>query len=195
MGKKTNMKIPIEISARHIHICQEDLERLFGKGYKLKFLKKLSQADEFAAQETLTIVGPKGKFENVRIVGPFKDQTQVEISRTDGYKLGDIPPLRVSGDVTGSAPITLIGPKGKVDLKEGLICAKRHIHMSLDEAKKFGVKHRQLVSVKIFGKRTLTFHDVVIRVEPGFKIALHLDTDEANAAWVETGDEGELIQP
>lgn len=188
------MKIPIEISARHIHLCQEDLERLFGKGYKLKPLKKLSQADEFAAQETLTIIGPKDKIENVRIVGPLRDRTQVEVSRTDGYKLGDIPPLRVSGDITGSSPITLVGPKGKIDLKEGLICAKRHIHMSTSEAKKFGVKNRQLISVKISATRTLTFHDIIIRVKPNFKLAFHIDTDEGNAAWVETGEEGELIK-
>lgn len=193
MGKETKMKIPIEISARHIHLCQEDLEGLFGKGYKLRPLKKLSQADEFAAQETLTIVGLKGRIENVRVIGPLRDRTQVEVSRTDGYKLGDIPPLRVSGDVTGSSPISLVGPKGKADLKEGLICAKRHIHISPSEAERFGVKDRQLVSIKISATRTLTFHDVIIRVNPNFKLAFHLDTDEANAAWVETGDEGEMI--
>lgn len=188
------MKIPIEISARHIHLAHEDLDRLFGKDYKLKFLRKLSQADEFAAEETLVILGPKGKIENVRIIGPLRDKTQVEISRTDGYKLGDIPPLRVSGDVIGSSPVTLVGPKGKVDLKEGLICAKRHIHVSPEEAKKFGLKDKQLVSVKIFGTRNLIFQDVAVRVRPGFKLAFHIDTDEANAAWVEAGEEGELIK-
>jgi putative phosphotransacetylase len=187
------MKIPIEISARHVHLAKEDLERLFGQGYQLKFLKKLSQADEFAAQETLTVVGPKAKIENVRIIGPIRDRTQVEISRTDGFKLGDIPPLRVSGDVIGSSPIILVGPKGEVRLKEGLICAKRHIHISLEEAKKFKVKDKQIVSVKIFGTRTLIFHDVVVRVKPGFKLAFHIDTDEANAAWVEEMEEGEMV--
>lgn len=194
MVKKNIVKIPVEISARHIHLCQKDLEKLFGKNYKLKFLKKLSQADDFAAQETVTIIGPKGKIDNVRVVGPLRDQSQIEVSRTDGYKLGDIPPLRVSGDVVGSSPITLIGPKGKVDLKEGLICAKRHLHISPEEAEKLGLKNRQLVSVKIFGTRSLIFHDVIVRVKEGFKLALHLDTDEANAAWLEQGDEGELIK-
>lgn len=187
------MKIPIEISARHIHLCQKDKDVLFGKAYKLKFLRKLSQADEFATQETLTICGPKGRIENVRVISPLRDRTQVEISKTDGYKLGDIPPLRVSGDVIGSSTITLIGPKGKIDLKEGLICAKRHIHLSPEEAKKFGLKDKQFVSVKISNKRSLVFSDVIIRVAPGFRLALHLDTDEANAAWVEVGDKGELI--
>lgn len=185
-------KVPIEVSARHIHLSQKDLELLFGRGYHLQKLKDLSQPGQFAAKETVNLIGSKGKIKNVRIIGPCRQDTQVEISKTDGYVLGDIPPVRVSGDIIGTPGIILEGPKGKIELKKGLICAMRHIHMSPNEANKFGVREKQMVSVEVSGKRALIYKNVIIRINPNFKLAFQIDTDEANAGDVETGDKGEL---
>ena len=187
------MKIKIEVSARHVHLSQEDLETLFGKGYKLTMYKKLSQESDFAAKETVKIVGPKGAHEEVRVIGPVRSKTQVEISLTDGRIIGNIPPLRISGDVVGSAPVKLIGPKGEVDLLEGMITAMRHIHVSEKQAEELKLKHEQRVSIACFGDRGLLFNNVIVRVNPKFDFFFQLDTDEANAAGVENGDEGELV--
>ncbi|MDD3887388.1 MAG: phosphate propanoyltransferase [Patescibacteria group bacterium] len=187
------MKIKIEVSARHIHLSQEHLDSLFGKGHKLTKKADLSQEGEFACEETLQVVGPKNKIEKVRIIGPVRPRTQVEVSKTDGFMLGNIPPLRVSGDVVGSAPIKLIGPNGSVDLLEGLILAMRHIHISEKQAKELNLKDGQRVSVSCFGDRGLLFNNVVVRVKENFQFFFQIDTDEANSAGVENGDIGELI--
>lgn len=187
------MKIKIEVSARHIHLSQEDLDVLFGKGYELKKIKELSQEGEFACEETLKVVGPKSQINDVRIIGPVRSRTQVEVSKTDGFVLGNVPPLRISGDVVGSAPIKLIGPKGELNLLEGMIIAMRHIHVSDKQAKDLGWKNLQRVSISCFGDRGLLFNNVVIRVKSNFQLFCQLDTDEANSAGVENGDIAEVI--
>lgn len=191
--KKIENKIPIEVSARHIHLTQENVEKLFGKGYKLKKLKDLSQPGQFAAQETVDVVGPKGEIRGVRIIGPCRLFNQIEISKTAGHKLGDIPPIRVSGDIIGTPGVILRGPKGEVKLNKGLISSMNHIHMSHVDAKRFGVSDKQKVSVEILGKRALVFKNVIVRVHSNFKLSFQVDIDEANAANVEMGDYGKLI--
>lgn len=193
MQNKIENKIPIEVSARHVHLTQESVNKLFGKGYKLKVLKELSQPGQFAAQETVDAIGPKGEIKGIRIIGPCRLFNQVEVSKTDGYKLGDLPPIRVSGDIIGTPGVTLRGPKGEVKIDKGLICAMKHIHMSPEDATKFGVKDKQKVSVEILGKRALIFENVIIRVHPDFQLSFQIDVDEANAANVENGDFGRLI--
>ena len=186
-------KVLIEVSARHIHLCQEDLEKLFGKDYELAKFKDLSQVGQFAAEETVKIVGPKAELSEVRLIGPCREYSQAEISKTDGYKIGIVPPVRTSGDIEGTPGVKVVGPAGELELKQGLICARRHIHISPAEAKEFGVKNMQKVSVKIFGERALTFNDVVVREYPNFRLSFQVDTDEGNAASVKTGDFGEMI--
>ncbi len=187
------MKIKIEVSARHIHLCQEDLEQLFGKVYELKKAKDLSQSGQYACEEVLKVVGPKNSIDEVRVIGPCRSRTQVEVSKTDGYFLGDIPPVRVSGDVIGSSPVKLIGPGGEINLKEGLIMSMRHVHISDEKAEELGLKNKQMVSVACSGDRDLIFNNVIVRVESEASLCFQVDTDEANAADVETGDVGELI--
>jgi len=187
------MKVTIETSARHIHISQEDLEILFGAEHQLTPAKDLSQPGQFAAEEALTIQTEKGVLENVRIIGPLRPRTQVEISRTDAYKLGINPPNRESGDLDGSAEATLIGPKGKVELTEGVIVALRHIHVTPDDAEKYDLKDQQMVSVKTGRERGLIFQRVLVRVSPNFAFYMHIDTDEANAAGISGPAEGEII--
>lgn len=193
MKNKRTIKIPIEISARHAHLSKDDLEDLFGRGYELKVLKELSQPGQFAARETIDIIGPKGVIKNIRIIGPCRPKTQIEISKTDGYILGDIPPVRVSGDIVGSPGVIIRGPRGEIRVKEGLVMALRHIHVSPEEARKNDLEDGQKVSVEVSGKRALIFKDVVVRVHPEYRMSFQIDTDEGNAADVETGDTGELI--
>ena len=187
------MQIKIEISARHVHLTQEDLEKLYGVGYELTKLKDLSQSSDFACEETITLVGEKNRLDNVRVIGPCRSHTQVEISRTDSYFLGIKAPLRLSGKIERSGVAKLIGPKGEVDLDKGVIVAKRHIHMSDVEALNFGLKNGQEVSVFVEGERSLLFHNVEIRVKEDFSPAMHIDTDEANAAGLSGEAEGEII--
>lgn len=189
-----NDKILIEVSARHIHLSQKDLEVLFGDGYELNENKKLSQTGEFAAEEKLIIVGPRGKLEGVRIIGPVRNNSQVEISKTDGYKLGIIPPVRVSGDIEGTPEVKIIGPSGEAELEKGLILAQRHIHMSEDDANKYNVQDQQDVSIKVEGDRGLIFNKVIVRVKENFNLSFQIDTDEANAGLINNGDLGELIK-
>jgi acetate kinase len=187
-------KIPIAISARHIHLTQQAVDVLFGQGHQLTKRNELSQPGQFACQETLTVVGPKNSLERVRILGPLRRENQVEISRTDEFFLGIDAPIRASGDVNNSPGITLVGPKGKIELKQGVICAWRHIHMTPEDALYFGVKDRDVVEVAIEGTgRDLVFGDVLIRVSPSFALEMHLDTDEANAAELNQGGEGALV--
>lgn len=177
-------KIPVGISARHVHLCREDLETLFGKGYQLNKKKDL-MGGQFAAQECVTLIGTKLRaIENVRVLGPERSKSQVEISRTDAIKLGLTAPVRLSGDLAGSAPIALVGPKGVVYLKEGCIIAIRHIHMSPADAAKFGVKDKQVVKVRFESGRGGILEDVPIRVDDSFTLEMHIDTDEANGLGI-----------
>ncbi len=185
--------IPIAISARHIHLTREAVETLFGAGHKLTPYKPLSQPGQFACEEKLTVVGPKGKLASVRVLGPERPDCQVEVSRTDEFTLGVDAPVRDSGDVANSPGITLEGPAGSLTLTKGLICARRHIHMHPDDAARFGVKDRDVVEVAVdTDGRDMVFGDVLIRVSPKFKLEMHVDTDEANAAQLHGGDGGVL---
>ena len=180
--------VPIGISNRHIHLSAEHIETLFGKGYELTPLKELSQPGQYACKELLTIIGPSLRpIENVRVLGPARKASQVEISRTDSFVLKVKPPVRESGDIKDSSPITIVGPKGTVTLKEGCIIANRHIHMSLDEGRAFGLKDGDFVTVDLNGERRTTFYDVQVRVHKDFRLEMHIDTDDANAAGVQNG--------
>ncbi len=187
-------KVPVGISNRHIHLSEQDLETLFGKGYKLTVRNDLSQTGQFAAEETVNIEGPKASLKNVRILGPTRKETQVEISRTDSFALGVKPPVRDSGHLTDTPGITLVGPKGRIALERGVIIAQRHIHMTEEEAQKFGVKDKDLVSVRVGGERGVVFHNVLIRVRNDFVLEMHIDTDEANAAILSNGQLVEVFR-
>ena len=181
--KSAEGDIPVGVSNRHIHLTKEDMETLFGAGYEITHLKDLSQPGQYACKETLTIVGPSLRpIENVRVLGPLRKASQVEISRTDSFTLKVKPPVRESGSLAGSAPITIIGPKGVVSLKEGCIIANRHIHMSPEDGAKYGVNDGDYVTVDAVGERRTRFYDVQIRVSDKFRLEMHLDTDDANAA-------------
>ncbi|MGM8211296.1 phosphate propanoyltransferase [Virgibacillus sp. W0430] len=186
-------EIPIGVSNRHVHLSKAAVERLFGKGYELTKLKPLSQPGQFACNETVTVIGPKGKLQNVRILGPARGDTQVEVSLNDGFVLGIKPPIRNSGDIEGTPAFTLQGPKGQLKVKKGLICAARHIHMHTDEATYFGVNDGDYVDVYLPGERSVTLHQTLIRVSPNFKLEMHIDFDEANAANVKNGQVGFLM--
>ncbi len=180
--------IPIGVSNRHIHLSRSDLEILFGKGYELTPIKELSQPGQYACKELLTIVGPSLRpIENVRVLGPVRGASQVEISATDSYVLKVKPPVRESGNIKDSAPIRIVGPKGVVELSEGCIIANRHIHMSLDDAKIFGVKDGDYVDIDVNGKRRTRWYDVQVRVHKDFRLEMHVDTDDANAAGIGNG--------
>ena len=183
-------KIMIETSARHIHLSRQDVETLFGAGYQLTKKKDLSQPGQFACAEKVTIVGEKGTL-NASILGPERSASQVEVSLTDARSIGVKAPIRASGDVAGSGACKLVGPAGEVELSEGVIAAKRHIHLTPDVAAEFGVSDKQIVKVKTNGMRPLIFDDVVVRVHASYAPAMHIDTDEANAAFGAT--EGEII--
>ncbi len=186
---KTGYEIPVGISNRHIHLCREHLDILFGKDYELTHFKDLSQPGQYACKEVLTIVGPSMRpIEGVRVLGPLRKASQVEISVTDSYVLKVKPPVRESGKTSGSAPITIIGPKGIVQLSEGCIIANRHIHMSPDDAAHFGVKDGDYIDVDAMSgtKRTRWF-DVQVRVHKDFRLEMHVDTDDANAVGFKNG--------
>ena len=188
-------KVLVETSARHVHVTDADLETLFGKGAKLTNKKDLSQPGQFACFERVDIVGPKSTFKNVSILGPTRKQTQVEVSATDARALGLTAPVRESGDLAGSAPCKLVGPKGEVELSEGVIVAKRHIHFAPQDGEDFGVKDKEIVQVKITSAdRSLIFDDVVCRVSPTYALAMHIDVDEANAAGCSGEVYGEVIK-
>ncbi len=189
----SSLKIPVGVSGRHIHVTREHLDILYGEGYQLQPVKDLSQPGQFAAQETVDIVGPKGSFNKVRILGPTRSKTQIEIALTDAMKLGINPPIRDSGDVADSAGVTIVGPKGEVNLQEGVIAAMRHIHMTPADAQLFGVKDKDIVKVRLDGERGLIFDQVLIRVNDNFKLEMHIDTDEGNAALAKTGGLAEII--
>jgi acetate kinase len=182
--------ILIEVSAHHIHLAQKDVEALFGPGHQLTKHADLSQPGQFACKEQLTIVGPKGRIERVRVLGPTRKATQVEIAMTEQFKLGIYPPIRESGDIEGSPGCTLEGPAGSVQIDKGVICALRHIHMTPADALRYGLKDKCTVRVRVPGDREMVFGDVRIRVDPNFALAMHIDTDEANAANLRNGAQG-----
>lgn len=189
---KEKKYIPVGISNRHIHLSQDDLETLFGEGYKLNELKSLSQPGQYAAKEVVSIAGPKGYLANVRVLGPVRKESQLEISKTDGFTLGVKCPVRESGNLRGSGDICVIGPKGSIILKEKVIISKRHIHMNKDEANKFDVVNGQTVSIVTTGERRVVFGEVLVRVHPDFSLECHLDLDEANACGLSSGDTVEI---
>lgn len=181
-------QVPVGVSARHIHLSVDHIEKLFGKGYELQVLKDLSQPGQYAAAETVAVVGPKGKFDKVRILGPARGKTQLEVSRTDTFTLGLNPPVRESGHTEGTPGCKLIGPAGEIDIEEGVIVAARHIHFHTDDAQRWGIQDKQLLSVKLEGDRSLIFEQVIARVSDQYSLDMHIDTDEANAAGAKTGD-------
>ena len=188
-----NRPVLIETSARHIHVSRRVLDILFGEGYTLTPKKDLSQPGQFACEEKVTIIGEKGQLK-ASILGPVRPETQVEISLTDARSIGALAPIRESGDVAGSGKCKLVGPKGEVELEQGVIAAKRHIHMTVADGERFGIKDKQIVSVKIESDgRSLIFGDVVARVSDSYALAMHIDTDEANAAKVGGNCIGEIL--
>lgn len=184
----SELKVPVGISNRHLHLSEADLHKLFGEGASLTVKKDLSQKGQFACEEVVNLIGPKGSLNNVRILGPTRKQTQVEVSNTDARTLGLEAPVRDSGDLKESTPIKIVGPKGELSLTEGCIVAKRHIHMNEEDAAKYGLKDRQIVKVGVKGSRGLVFDEVLIRVHPTFVLEMHLDTDEANACGLKNGE-------
>ena len=180
----------VNVSARHCHLTQEAVEALFGKGHQLTKHADLSQPGQYACKEQLAIVGPKGRIERVRVLGPARKYTQIEIAMTEQFKLGVHPPIRESGDIADTPGCTLESPSGSVKVDQGVICALRHIHMSPADALRYGVRDKSTVRVRIEGDRELIFGDVLIRVDPSFALAMHIDTDEANAANVQSGAQG-----
>ncbi|SMB98065.1 putative phosphotransacetylase [Thermanaeromonas toyohensis ToBE] len=184
---KRLLEIPVGVSGRHVHLTPEHFHKLFGPDASLTKLRDLVQPGQFAARETVTVVGPKGVLENVRIIGPLRDYTQVEVSRTDCFKLGVNPPVRDSGDLEGTPGCVLIGPAGIVTLERGVILALRHIHMPLEEAKRYGFKDKDVVAVEVNGERGIIFQNVLVRVQSDAALEFHVDTDEANACLLTSG--------
>ncbi len=185
--------IPAALSNRHLHLAQEHIDQLFGKKYNLCTLKDLSQPGQFACEEKVDIIGPKGEIKGIRVLGPARSQTQIEVSVSDSFILGVKPPVRDSGDIEGSPGLTLRGPKGEVKLDKGVIIAARHIHMHTSDAEKFNVQDKQKVKVRTSGERAVVFENVLVRVSPKYALEMHLDTDEGNAANLRNGTLVELI--
>lgn len=183
--------VPLEASGRHVHITKEQALSLFG--HPLTPKRPLSQPGQFLSNERVTVVGPKGKLEHVAVLGPERKEGQVEISLTDGRVLGIDPPVRMSGDVSGTPGVVLLGPRGQAELKAGVIAAQRHIHLTQEDADRFGVRDKQVVRLKAFTDRPVVFEDVAVRVNPNFAAAVHLDYDEANACGFRNGDYGRIL--
>ena len=183
--------VPLEASGRHVHITKEQALALFG--HPLTEKRPLSQPGQYLSNERVTVVGPKGKLENVAVLGPERKEGQVEVSLTDGRLLGIDAPVRMSGDVEGTPGAVLLGPQGRVELKQGVIAARRHIHLTPEEAKRFGVRDKQVVKLRTLTDRPVVFEDVAVRVSPSFAAAVHLDYDEANACGFRNGDFGRIL--
>lgn len=189
-----NKPVLIETSARHIHVSRADLDTLFGEGYELTKKKDLSQPGQYACEERVQVIGPKGTFPGVSILGPVRPETQLELSAGDARSIGVKAPIRESGDIKGSGGCKLVGPKGEVEIAEGVIVAKRHIHMTPEDAEKYGLTDKQIVCVKAESDgRSLIFGDVVVRVNPAYALAMHIDTDESNAASCTPGMMGDIL--
>ncbi len=188
-------KVVVETSARHVHVTKEDLEILFGKGHELTVKKPLSQPGQFAAEEKVTVRGPKKELAGVSILGPTRKATQVELSLTDARTVGITAPIRESGDIAGTPGCVIVGPCGEIEIKEGVIVAKRHIHATPEDALELGIKDKEIVKVKVeTDGRSLIFDDVVVRVNPTFAFYMHIDTDESNAASASGVVYGEIIK-
>ena len=189
-------QVVVEISARHVHVSKADLETLFGKDYELTVKKELSQPGQYACEERVRVVGTKGEFPAVSILGPCRNATQVELSLTDARSIGVDAPVRESGDIDGSGTCKLVGPCGEVEIACGVIAAKRHIHATTKDAEEFGLENGQIISVQIpsANGRNLTFGDVVVRVSDSYALAMHIDTDEANAAGMKPNTMGTIIK-
>jgi putative phosphotransacetylase len=192
-GRNTERGIPVGVSNRHVHLSIDHVAALFGKDYNLTPMRYLSQPGQFACKETVTIKGPRGSIEQVRILGPARGFSQVEVSLTDGFRLGVQPPVRLSGKVQGTPGIHLTGPQGSLELDEGLIAARNHVHMSPEDAERFRVKHEDTLILRSTTVRPIIFQDVVVRVHERYALDFHLDTDEANAGAIKTGDLFEVI--
>ncbi|MFA7573792.1 MAG: phosphate propanoyltransferase, partial [Lutispora sp.] len=186
--------IPVAMSNRHLHISRKDLDILFGEGHELTNIKDLSQPGQYACDEKVDIVGPKSTLKGVRILGPVRPATQVEISMFDARALGVEGVVRASGNTTGTPGCTLVGPKGEVKLEEGVIVASRHIHFHTSDAPKFGLKDKDIVRVKVGKERAVVFENVVVRVHPEYALDMHIDIEEGNAAGISNGDMGEIIK-
>lgn len=186
-NNRASKPVMANVSNRHIHLCAADCESLFGSGYKLVKLKDLMQPGEHACRETVSIIGRKGRIDDVRVLGPLRQATQVEISLTDSFRLGVAAPVRASGDVGGTPGIMIVGPAGRVELAQGVIVAKRHVHMTPADADAYGITHGEIISVRTPGDRGLVFENVVARVSDKMALECHLDTDEANAAGLKNG--------
>lgn len=189
----TERKVPIGVSARHIHLSREHLGILFGEGAALTEFKLLSQPGQYAANETVAVYGPKGSFAKVRILGPVRKETQLEVSRTDAFSLGLKPPVRESGNIEGTPGIRIVGPAGEVTVDKGVIVAARHIHFHTSDAEKWGIADKQMLRVRVGGERGVVFEQVLARVHEQYALDMHIDTDEGNAAGIGTGDFGEII--
>ena len=189
----SNKKIPIALSNRHLHISREHLDILFGKGYELTKLKDLKQPGQYAAEEKVDLEGPKGIIKGVRILGPVRKTTQIEISFADSFVIGVTPPIRDSGDLKGSASARITGPVGSVEINEGIIAAARHIHMTPKDAAQWGLKDKDTVNVRTGGQRSLIFENVLVRVNPEYKLEMHVDMEEGNSAGVKNNDEVEVV--
>lgn len=191
-----NNEVVVEISARHVHLSQADLNTLFGEGYELTVKKELSQPGQFASNERVKVIGTKGEFPAVSILGPVRNATQVEISLTDARSIGVNAPVRESGDIAGSGSCRLVGPAGEIEISEGVIAAKRHIHATTADAERMGIENGEIVSVEIPSSngRNLTFGDVVVRVSDSYALAMHIDTDESNAAGMAPNTIGKIVK-
>ncbi len=187
-------EVLVETSARHVHVTQADLETLFGAGYELTKKKNLSQPGQFACEERVQVIGSKGSFPKVSILGPVRPETQVELSASDARSIGVVAPCRESGDLEGSGSCKIVGPAGEIEIEKGVIVAKRHVHATPEDAEKYGITDKQIVSVKVeTDGRSLVFGDVIVRVSPKYALAMHIDTDESNAAFATPGLMGEII--
>lgn len=193
LAKKAVRFVPVGISARHVHLSQSDLETLFGKGYQLTPMKELSQPGQYAAKEQVTVVGPKGELAKVRVLGPVRGATQVEVAMTDAMKLGIKAPVRMSGELNGTPGCKLVGPAGEVTITQGLIAAARHIHMTDEQAAAYGVSNGDRVSVRVCSERPCIWGNVIVRCGKGHDLELHIDTDEANGALISNGEFVELV--
>lgn len=186
--------VQIEVSARHVHLDKESVEALFGVGHKLTPKRELSQPGQYLEEERVDVIGPKGSFKNVAVLGPERKHVQVEVSFSDAFALGINPPIRQSGDTKGSASVKLVGPKGEITIDEGAIVALRHVHMTPEDAERLGLVDNQVVSVEALTDRKLVFEDTVIRVSPKFRTRMHVDVDEAGAAHIAGFALGKIIK-